>query len=44
MTKLEKLYTPIKNLEELGLELTPEMLLECDKLEEQWFKYRMKVS
>lgn len=34
MTKLEKLYTSIKNLEELGLELTPEMLLECDKLEE----------
>lgn len=32
MTKLEKLYTSIKNLEELGLELTPEMLLECDKL------------
>ena len=38
MTKLEKLYTSIKNLEELGLELTPEMLLECDKLEEQIIK------
>lgn len=36
MTKLEKLYTSIKNLEELGLELTPEMLLECDKLYEYW--------
>lgn len=38
MTKLEKLYTSIKNLEDLGLELTPEMLLECDKLEEQIIK------
>lgn len=38
MTKLEKLYISIKNLEELGLELTPEMLLECDKLEEQIIK------
>lgn len=38
MAKLEKLYTSIKNLEELGLELTPEMLLECDKLEEQIIK------
>lgn len=38
MTKLEKLYTSIKNLEELGLELTPKILLECDKLEEQIIK------
>ena len=38
MTKLEKLYSSINNLEELGLELTPEMLLECDKLEEQIIK------
>ena len=38
MSKLEKLYSSINNLEELGLELTPEMLLECDKLEEQIIK------
>ena len=38
MSRLEKLYTSIKNLEDLGLELTPEMLLECDKLEEQIIK------
>lgn len=38
MTRLEKLYSSIQNLEELGLELTPEMLLECDRLEEQIIK------
>ncbi len=38
MTKLDKLYSSINNLEELGLELTHEMLLECDKLEEQIIK------
>lgn len=34
MTKLEKLYTAIKNLEDIGYPISPEMLLEADKLEE----------
>lgn len=38
MTKLEKLYESIKNLQELGLSLTKETLQEADNLEEQLIK------
>ena len=38
MTKLEKLYESIKNLQELGLPLNEETLLAVDNLEEQLIK------